>query len=51
MKLEGGEAVAVGGEGAVRVRGGEPVGAKETGFYGGELGVDGARYAAEKERI
>lgn len=51
MKLEGGEAVAVGGEGAVRVRCGEPFGGKEAGFYGGELGVDGARDAAGKEKI
>lgn len=51
MKLGGGEAVAVGGEGAVRVRGGEPVGGEETGFYGGNLGIDGARDAAEKEKI
>lgn len=46
VQLEGGEAVAVGGEDGGGVGGGEPGGGEETGFYGGELGVDGTGDAA-----
>lgn len=50
VQLEGGEAVAVGGEGAVGVWGGEPVRGEDAGFYRGELSVDGAGDAAMGEK-
>lgn len=50
VEFEGGELVAVGGEDAVRVRCGEPLGGKKLGFNEGELSVEGAGDAAGRKR-
>lgn len=49
VELEGGELVAVGGEVAVGIRCGEPLGGKELGFNEGELGVEGTGNAARRK--